>query len=200
MRNTGDKEQNEYIRESETTFKEGGSVKTTEYFDWDTHQDGSQTVWHEETTTVTDEDGNIVSTRTERKTIEVSASGEKTVIEDSKSVDGDSTIKMDNPMNDNSAPPMDEESDPFGIISKHDKGFKDVLDINPQIDPMEEGLTQDNSGYTNTPLAAIAFSNGGTSTGSWNSPYGFGAYNGPSTDSIAFSHGGSSTGTVDPFF
>lgn len=122
------------------------------------------------------------------------------MIEDSRTADGDSAIKMDNPMNDNSAPPLDEESDPFGIISKHDKGFKDILDVNPQIDPMEAGLIQDNSRYTNTPLAAIAFSNGGTSTGSWNSPYGFGSYNGPSTDSIAFSHGGSSTGTVDPFF
>ena len=195
MRNSGDKEKNEYIRESVVTTKEGGSVQRTEYYDSDVHQDGSQTVWHEETTTITDEDGNIVSTTTERKTVEISASGEEKVVEDSRTVDGESTVKMDNPMNDNSAPPMNEKNDPLGVIRKHDNGLKGIKDVNPYIDPIVQGAIQDNSGYTNTSLDAASLSNGGTSTGSWNNPYGFGGYSGPSMDAISLSIGGTSTGT-----
>jgi len=90
--------------------------------------------------------------------------------------------------------------DPFGIVSEAQakRLFPITKILDPAIDPNQESNT--NGIYTGPSLGAVAGSNGGTSTGSWNSPYGFGGYSGPSIDAFASSNGGTSTGTFDPLF
>ena len=73
-----------------------------------------------------------------------------------------------------------------------------LAQLNPKIDPLDE--VQEQGTYTGSSLGVVPGSNGGTSTGSWNNPYGSGGYSGPSIDAIAFSSGGTSTGTFDPLF
>lgn len=89
--------------------------------------------------------------------------------------------------------------DPLGVLDKLGQPIERLAGFNPTIDPLDESYGHHGT-YTGPSLGAVTGSNGGTSTGSWNNPYGFGGYSGPSLDSIGFSHGGTSTGTFDPLF
>ena len=89
--------------------------------------------------------------------------------------------------------------DPLGVLNKLGQPIERLAGLNPTIDPLDESYGHQGT-YTGPSLGAVNGSNGGTSTGSWNNPYGFGGYSGPSIDAIGFSHGGTSTGTFDPLF
>jgi hypothetical protein len=107
------------------------------------------------------------------------------------------------PMNDNYVDPQVDAqywARVRDLLGDSNKDFaKDLSGFDPTIDPLDESYGHHGT-YTGPSLGAVTDSNGGTSTGSWNNPYGFGGYSGPSLDSIGFSHGGSSTGTFDPLF
>ena len=107
------------------------------------------------------------------------------------------------PMNDNYIDPQGDAR--YGarvrdLLGNSNKDFaKDLSGFDPFTDPLDESYDHHGT-YTGPSLGAVTGSNGGTSTGSWTNPYGFGGYSGPSIDAIGFSHGGSSTGTFDPLF
>jgi hypothetical protein len=89
--------------------------------------------------------------------------------------------------------------DPLGVLDKLGQPIERLAGFNPTIDPLDESYGHHGT-YTGPSLGAVTDSYGGTSTGSWNNPYGVGGYSGPSIDAFVFSHGGTSTGTFDPLF
>lgn len=89
--------------------------------------------------------------------------------------------------------------DPLGVLKKLNMNHDRLKNLNPTIDPNRDS-DHTNGNYTGPSIGGITSSNGGTSTGSWNHPYGKGGYTGPSVDAIKTSHGGTSTGGFKPPF
>jgi len=80
----------------------------------------------------------------------------------------DDICKNPNPMDDDSEDPNSSSfTDPLGLLSEKDELINRIRIINPEINPLDETGSNDNSGYVNDSLAGIGMSNGGTSTGAW---------------------------------
>jgi hypothetical protein len=80
----------------------------------------------------------------------------------------DDICKNPNPMDDDSEDPNSSGfTDLLGLLGEKDEIINRLRIINPEINPLEETGSNDNSGYVNDSLADIGMSNGGTSTGAW---------------------------------